>query len=207
MSGRKAQAARNDELILAAARSVFIENPDAPIALVAERAGVGISALYRRYPSKEELLAKLCLDGLRTYISVLEEALETEDDPWESFARFMRNAVAAGTSSLTVKLAGTFTPTEEHWADSQKAFALNRRMMERVRSAGGARDDLEEGDVAMVMEMLAGLRLGDDQRSAELRQRYLRVVLDGIRKPAARSPMPAAGPADEELAARWQPRG
>lgn len=205
MSGRKAQAARNDELILAAARSVFIENPDAPIALVAERAGVGISALYRRYPSKEELLAKLCLDGLRTYIAVLEEALETEDDPWESFARFLRNAVAAGTSSLTVKLAGTFTPTEEHWADSQKAFALNHRMMERVRSAGVVRDDFEEGDWAMIMEMLAGLRLGDDDRSAELRQRYLQVILDGLRVPAARSELPARGPVDDELSARWSP--
>lgn len=206
MSGRKAQAARNDELILEAARAVFIENPEAPIALVAERAGVGISALYRRYPSKEELLAKLCLDGLRTYVAVLEDALETVEDPWESFATFLRNAVAAGTSSLTVKLAGTFTPTEEHWADSQKAFALNNRMMERVRAAGVVRDDFEEGDVAMIMEMLAGLRLGDDERSAELRQRYLQVILDGVRTPASRSQLPASGPVDDELSARWLPR-
>ncbi len=48
LSGRKAQAARNDTLILAAARAVFTADPSAPIAAVAERAGVGISALYRR---------------------------------------------------------------------------------------------------------------------------------------------------------------
>src|SRR5215218_7153279 len=72
LSGRRAQAARNDERILKAAREVFIANPSAPIADVAKSAGVGISALYRRYPSKEDLLRQLCADGLRRYIAAAE---------------------------------------------------------------------------------------------------------------------------------------
>ena len=60
MNGRRAEAARNDELILAAAREVFIDHPSAPISTVAARAGVGIGALYRRYESKEELIRVLC---------------------------------------------------------------------------------------------------------------------------------------------------
>jgi AcrR family transcriptional regulator len=203
MSGRKAQAARNDEVILAAARSVFIENPEAPIALVAERAGVGISALYRRYPSKEDLLAKLCLDGLRTFVAILEEAVADERDAWTAFESFMRRAVEAGTSALTVKLAGTFTPTQEHWADSVKAFELTDRMMRRIREAGVVREDLEEGDLAMVFEMLAGLRLGGEERSAELRQRYLSFVLDGMRNPPAHTHPVGRGPVDDELSRRW----
>ncbi|WP_206051019.1 TetR/AcrR family transcriptional regulator [Nocardioides speluncae] len=206
MSGRKAQAARNDEAILEAARAVFIANPEAPIANVAERAGVGISALYRRYPSKEELLAKLCLDGLRTYVAVAEEAVADEGDAWESFARFMRNAVDAGTSALTVKLAGTFTPTQEHWEDSVKAFELNRRLMERTRAAGVIREDFELSDMAAIFELLSSYRLGDEQRSAELRQRYLEVILDGIRIPPSHSPLPAEAPTEAELSARWAPK-
>jgi AcrR family transcriptional regulator len=206
MSGRRAQAARNDEAILEAARAVFIENPDAPIALVAERAGVGISALYRRYPSKEELLAKLCLDGLRTYVAVAEAAVADEGDPWESFAMFMRNAVEAGTSALTVKLAGTFTPTQEHWADSMKAFELNAKLIERIRSAGVVRDDFEMSDAAAIFEMLSSVKLGDDARSAELRQRYLQYFLDAIRNPPARNELPAPAPSEAELSARWAPR-
>jgi AcrR family transcriptional regulator len=206
MDGRKAQAARNDDLILEAARAVFIENPDAPIALVAERAGVGISALYRRYPSKEELLAKLCLDGLRTFVAVAEAAVADEGDAWESFATFMRNAVEAGTSALTVKLAGTFTPTQEHYEDSLKAFDLSAKLMERVRAAGVVREDLEESDLAMIFEMLSSIRLGDEKRSAELRQRYLQFVLDGIRNPATRGELPGRGPMGDELSARWAPR-
>ena len=65
---RRAQAARNDQRILEAARTMFIDDPAAPIAAVAERAGVGIGALYRRYRSKDELLQRLAGDGLRRYI-------------------------------------------------------------------------------------------------------------------------------------------
>ena len=69
MSGRRAEAARNDRRILDAARAVFVADPGAPIAAVAEHAGVGISALYRRYASKEELLRRLCGDGLKVYLA------------------------------------------------------------------------------------------------------------------------------------------
>src|SRR5262249_44194404 len=52
LSGRRAQARRNDGRIRDAARDVFTADPDAPMSTVAARAGVGISALYRRYASK-----------------------------------------------------------------------------------------------------------------------------------------------------------
>ncbi len=54
---------------------VFTADPNAPISAVAERAGVGISALYRRYRSKEELLQELSLNGLRRYLDEVEAAL------------------------------------------------------------------------------------------------------------------------------------
>src|SRR4051794_32721267 len=93
MNGRKAQAARNDELILDAARAVFIADPTAPISAVAQRAKRGISPLDRRCPSKEELLRKLCADGLRRYITAAKAMLADDGDPWEAFVRFMRTLV------------------------------------------------------------------------------------------------------------------
>src|SRR5689334_12327525 len=111
LSGRRAQAARNDERILTAARDVFVANPEAPIAAVAERASVGISALYRRYESKEDLLRTLCAGGLARYIEAAETALAQEGDAWEAFAGFMRAAVEANSTALTLSLAGTFEPT------------------------------------------------------------------------------------------------
>src|SRR5215212_4447756 len=107
LSGRQAEARRNDRLILEAAREVFVADPEAPISAVAERAEVGIGALYRRYASKEELLRLLCAEGLQQYIAEAEAALADEDDPWEAFAAFMCRIVDADTHSLTLRLAGT----------------------------------------------------------------------------------------------------
>jgi len=63
---------------------------------VAERAGVGMSALYRRYRSKEELLARLAGDGLRRYITEAEAARADDGEPWGGFRGFMGRIVAAG---------------------------------------------------------------------------------------------------------------
>src|SRR3954454_7232844 len=113
LSGRRAQAARNDERILQAARDVYIADRSAPIADVAKRAGVGISALYRRYPSKDDLLRELCADGLRRYIGAAEAALADGGDPWRAFEGFMQRVVAPDAASLTQKLAGTFEPSDD----------------------------------------------------------------------------------------------
>src|ERR671913_1483192 len=95
LSGRQAEARRNDRLILEAAREVFVADPDAPISAVAKRAGVGIGALYRRYPSKEELLRRVCAEGLQRYIPEAEAAQADQNDPWAAFASFMHRIVAA----------------------------------------------------------------------------------------------------------------
>src|SRR5437868_15148067 len=98
LSGRRAEAARNDERILESARAVFVADPSAPITAVAKHAGVGISALYTRYASKEELLRKLCHDGLARFVAETETALGDERDPWAVFSDYMRRLVDADTS-------------------------------------------------------------------------------------------------------------
>src|SRR3954447_2626256 len=130
-SGRRAEAGRNDERVPAAPRGGFIANPLAPIADVAKGAGVGISALYRRYPSKEALLRELCADGLRRYISAAEAAMADEADPWQAFASFMQRVVAADAASLTQKLAGTFEPSEDLYRAASYAGELNAQVFER----------------------------------------------------------------------------
>ena len=113
LSGRQAQAARNDRRILESARAVFVADPSAPITAVAKHAGVGISALYTRYGSKEELLRTLCTDGLVIVINETEAAIErvkAGHDHWVVFADFMRHLADADTSSMTRALAGQVRP-------------------------------------------------------------------------------------------------
>ena len=203
MSGRRAQAVRNDRLILDAARAVFVADPGAPISAVAERAGVGISALYRRYASKEELLRQLSLDGLRRYVAAVEAALADEGDRWTAFATFLRRIVDADTHSLTLRLAGTFTPTEELYREAERAQELNRRLFQRTRSAGAIRPDLEVDDLSLLFEQLAAIRVGDQRRTQQLRHRYLALLLDALRAPRA-GPLPGPPPTWREISVRWE---
>src|SRR5262245_20599305 len=108
LRGRQLQAALNDQVILDAARAVFVADPSAPIATVAHRAGVGIAALYRRYASKEDLLRTLSAEGLAVYTAATRAALEREADPWTTFSAWMARIVEADTHSLVQHLAGRF---------------------------------------------------------------------------------------------------
>lgn len=204
LSGRRAEAARNDLLILEAAREVFVADPNAPIAAVAERAGVGIGALYRRYASKEELLRQLCADGLQQYIAAAEAALADEEgDPWSAFTEFMRRIVDADTHTLTLRLAGTFAPTDELNREAARAQELNVRLLERTKAAGAIRSDIEVSDISLLLEQLAAVRVADEERTRQLRHRYLALLLEALQTPSE-STLPGPPPGWEEISRRWQ---
>ena len=207
LSGRRAGAARNDQRILQSARAVFVDDPKAPIALVAERAGVGISALYRRYPSKEDLLRRLCADGLERYIAVAEAALAHDETgrEWDAFVAFMDGIVEADTVSLVQPLAGTFEPSPELLHLSERAHQLNVALFERTRAGGALRRDIEVEDIALIFEQLAAVRFPDPHRTLQLRRRYLRLVLEALRDTSA-TPLPGPPPSPTELGERWTPK-
>ena len=202
LSGRRAQAARNDQLILDAARQVFVTDPDAPIAAVADQAGVGIGALYRRYPSKQELLRRLAGDGLRRYLAEAQAALADHGDPWTAFARFLGRIIDADTHSLTLRLAGTFTPTTDLYDDAATAHQLTLALLERTKAAGAVRPDLDVNDLSFVFEQLASIRLGDPDRTRQLRHRYLALLLDALHTPAPQ-PLPGPPPTWQDISGRW----
>jgi AcrR family transcriptional regulator len=200
-SGRAAEAERNDRLILEAARAVFLDDPRAPITAVAERAGVGISAIYSRYGSKDELLRELSRGGLNTILEAIEEVSE-ERDPWKMFSDFMTRLVDADVAALTLSLAGKFTPTEDMWElAARRNEEVSERIIERVR--GALRPGFSLQDVSLILEMLATIKVGDRERTKQLRRRYLAVILDGLRRDRT-EPLPGPPPTDDEINERWR---
>lgn len=125
-----------------------------------------------------------------------------EGDPWTAFAGFMRRLVDADTASLTIRLAGTFTPTEELNRLAMRADELNHQLLDRLRAAGAIRPDIEVADLGLIFEQLASVRLGDEARTSQLRHRYLALILDALRA-NSHGPLPGPPPTEEELAARW----
>ncbi|MGW5384739.1 TetR/AcrR family transcriptional regulator [Nocardia sp. NPDC003963] len=202
LSGRRAQAARNDSLVLEAAREVFLAEPKAPIAAVAERAGVGISALYRRYPSKEALLRTLCHEGLRRYNAEADAAL-AEPDGWQALVGFLERVVDADVHSLTVHLAGTFTPDPGMRPDAEHADTVNTELVRRAHETGRLREGVTPQDIGLVLEACAAVALPDKERAAQLRRRVLAVLIDGL---TADGDLPGPPPRPGEFAWRWKKR-
>ncbi|BDU02924.1 TetR/AcrR family transcriptional regulator [Nocardia sputorum] len=199
LPGRKAQAARNDGLILEAARAVFLADATAPISAVAERAGVGISALYRRYPSKEVLLRTLCHDGLRRYNAEAEAALE-DPDGWRALVGFLERVVDADVHSLTVHLAGTFTPDESMLPDVTRSGEATAEIVRRAHASGKLRPDVTPQDLGLILESCAAITLPSPERTAQLRRRVLAMLLAGM---SADGELPGPPPAPDEFAWRW----
>ena len=93
----------------------------------------------------------------------------------------MRREVDADASSLTQRLAGTFTPTPDLYAAAARAGELNVRLFEAAQAAGEIRADASVNDLGPILEQLASLKIGDARRSRALRHRYLDLMLAGLR--------------------------
>jgi AcrR family transcriptional regulator len=204
LSGRRREAARNDAAILDAARSVFLQDPSAPVSAVASRAKVGISALYRRYPSKQDLLRELARDGLARYAAELEAALADDRDPWLAYADCLARILDGGSQALAQRLAGTFTPTPELSALAQRASTLASQVHRTAQRHQVLRADVEPLDVVFLLELLSATTLPGADNGHALRHRYLTLLLQALRAPGA-GPLPAA-PDPAELTGRWNRR-
>jgi AcrR family transcriptional regulator len=204
LRGRQAQAARNNEVILAAARDVFLADPDAPIAAVAEQAGVGIGALYHRYAGKEDLLRTLCRNGQEVYLAEARRALELDTEPWQAYTEFLRRIVAADTHGLTTRLAGRFTPTPDMFGLGEQMQDLGTELLCRAQASGDVRADVTFLDVGYLLELLSMLRIGDATRTAAVRQRHLALIIDGLRAGSG-APLPGTPPTWQEQTQRWIP--
>src|SRR4051794_16726518 len=108
--GRQAEAERNDRRVLDAAREIFAAyGAAAPVSAIAERAGVGMGSLYRRYGSKDDLLRQLCVEAMEQSIAAAEEALAATD-AWVGLRDYVHTCVARGTGALA-PLAGSIKTT------------------------------------------------------------------------------------------------
>jgi AcrR family transcriptional regulator len=111
----RADAARNRAAIVAVARDVFAEHGlEAPLELIAARAGVGIATLYRRFPTREKLVAAALVEKVAEYAEAARQALAVPD-PWDGFAGFVERIceLQAGDRGLSDLLSMTLSADEQ----------------------------------------------------------------------------------------------
>jgi AcrR family transcriptional regulator len=206
MRGRQAEAARNHERLMRAAREVLAATPDAPMAQVASHAGVGVATLYRRYASRETLVAETWLESVREVEAQARVALDrARMFPWGAFVGFMTASVASGMGALAAALAEAGAPAEDLVAAERSMCAAIGELLGVAQSAGAVRPDVSVEDIRLLFEQLHAVRATDAAREATLRRRYLELVLQALRAPGA-APLPGPAPEAAELHGRYDGR-
>src|ERR1700746_829295 len=152
--GRQAEARRNDRAVLDAARDVFsAQGADAPISAVADRAGVGIGTLYRRYGSKTELLQRLCVLAMEQGVACAADAL-ADADPWAGLAGYVRACVELRSGALA-SLAGQVETTAEMRRVARRGMTRVAEVVARAHHDGGLRADVTPLDVTWLIEQFS----------------------------------------------------
>jgi AcrR family transcriptional regulator len=199
--GRQAEAARNDLLLLDAAREVFFcHGFDAPVSMVAQQAGVGIGSLYRRYATKEALLQHLCLVAMRQAIDAAAAGL-TDTEPWLGLVEYIRRCVEFGAGALA-PIAGNIDSTPEMWSTAREARELVEELVDRARHAGELRAGVTALDIALLIERFSrriGLPSDEEENN---RLRLLAIALDGLHATNA-EPLPGRPPSAQHYESRW----
>ena len=185
---RDAQA--NRDRILEAARACFAaDGVDVPVEEIAQRAGVGMGTLYRRFPTKHDLVQAVIEESLGAFVAAAEEAL-AERDPWTGFTRFVERVLELQTENRALRevLAGTDDGTARDQV-RRRVRPLVRELVRRAQADGSMRADFAPEDMPLVF-MTAGRVLEAARPVApDLWRRYLGLLLDGLRAEGA-TPLP-----------------
>jgi AcrR family transcriptional regulator len=172
----RADARRNRERVLKAARAVFsAKGREAHLEDVARRAKVGVGTVYRHFPTKDALLEALAREQFEILTRWALEA-EAAPDPWAAFnAMIWRGAELQASDRALMEAVAAFKPSVAEQAE--ELHASIERLMRRAQAQGTMRADASGQDVRLMMCGLGSVM----QMSGEGWRRYLTVMLDGLR--------------------------
>jgi AcrR family transcriptional regulator len=187
----RADAARNAVRMLRAAREVYGElGPEAPVEAIARRAGVGERTLYRRFPTKGDLIRAALDQSIAEDLTPAIEDARRADDPLRGLAQLIEAAISLGAREhnlLTAALrAGSLTPDI-----STSLYEALNDLARRGQQAGLVRADLVADDLPRIIAMLYTVLFTMDSPSDGWR-RYVALILDAISTTDRQALPPAA---------------
>jgi AcrR family transcriptional regulator len=176
---KRADARRNYEKVLAAAREAFAEGGESTaLEEIARRAGVGIGTLYRHFPNRQALLEALYVGEVE---DICRSAAEADgDDPWEAlndwFERFIgyigtKQALAAELLNYLDQDAQLFQVCRT------SLFEAGEPLLKRAQDAGVVRPDVGIGEVIQMVVGIVKIPNSDPEQTKHI----LRIALDGLR--------------------------
>ena len=190
----RTDARRNRRLLLEAAATCVAEKGTSVAAFdIAERAGVSVATLYRRFVTKEALIEAVLLDLLAALTDRANCCL-ADPDPWDGLANFVVAFARMNKDNHGLSEAIGFTETAALAAPQRRLRNHIRALTRKAQQAGVMRQDVTWQDIAFlpkashVGRYSIGLVAGDREW-----ERCLTLTLDGLRSPTP-SPLPGSPP-------------
>jgi len=176
---KRADARRNYERVLAAAREAFAEGGESTaLEEIARRAGVGIGTLYRHFPNRQALLEALYVNEVE---EVCRSAAELDgSDPWEALNTWFERLLGylATKQALAQELLNYFDRDATLFQVCRTSlYDAGDPLLRRAQEAGVVRQDVEFPEVMQMVMGIAKIPASDPSQVAHI----LRIALDGLR--------------------------
>jgi len=181
---RRADALRNRERVLAAARTALAEEGlDAQMPDIAARAGVGVGTIYRHFPTKEALIAAITEQWFLSLCDLAADRAARPGDPWENFV----DQIWTAARMLVADRGLAEIMGQQPVASGAAAVAVARLqeitggLMDRAKASGAIRADATVADVPTMMCGLGRIATIQACGAPVSWERYLTLMLDGLR--------------------------
>ncbi|WLW57583.1 TetR/AcrR family transcriptional regulator [Streptomyces sp. YU58] len=187
----RSDAERNRERIIAAARTVFARDGlNASMASVAREAGVGIATMFRRFPTKEELVDAVFSDRMAAYADVVTTALE-DPDPWHGFVGYIESACAmqAADNGFADVLTMTFPTAKVLEQLRNEAYEAMLLLIDRAKATGRLRADFDPSDLVLIHMANAGVVNACGDAAPDAWRRVVALLVQSLQTPA-HGPLP-----------------
>ncbi|GAA1236367.1 TetR/AcrR family transcriptional regulator [Kitasatospora nipponensis] len=200
----RADATRNRERIITAARELFVENgATVPLDDIAKRAGVGNATLYRNFPDRSALVRAVALSVMGRILVRAQQALADDRDSFEALCDYVRAASEERIGALCSLLSEyvDLQHDEQLLAARTELEQAVEDLMARARLDGRLRPDVAPGDLFLALAQLTRPLPGTGCLKLDLStlfERNLIVFLDGLRAPAI-SALPGRAVTTEDL--------
>lgn len=189
----RADAARNRELLLAAAEDEFAEHGlSASVADIARRAGVAKGTVFRHFDTKDDLIASIVVGHLETLVAVAR-GLADAADPGVALLEFLTVAADQRRRHDLTFLQSASAGDARVTAVGDDVHSSLGVLVDRARDAGAIRADVTGTDVFLLMCAPVHVVENLSDPAPDLWQRYLGIIFDGLR-PEGASPLPQPAP-------------
>jgi AcrR family transcriptional regulator len=190
----RSDALDNRERILDAARALFsADGLDVPMREVARRAGVGPATLYRRFPTKQVLVAEAFADQLHACRAIVDEAC-ADPDPWRGLCQVIERIceLHARDRGFTHAFLANFPGVTNIAASCEYTVKAVADLARRAKDAGRLRSDFVLDDLILVLMANKGIRAASTAAQVMASRRFAALVIQAFEASPQHAPLPPA---------------